>query len=151
MIYSFTSEAMPARLAVGGPRDQRGGRFSPDGRWFVYSSNETGRAEIYVQPYPELDRKYPVSVDGGIDPAWSRDSETIFYLSDGVMMAADITAEPEFSAGTPRELFRGQYEIDPWEDQSYGVFPDGDFAMIQRKPGSLRMRVITNFAASLPQ
>jgi Tol biopolymer transport system component len=68
-----------------------GGRFSPDGRWIAYQSNETGRAEIYVQPFPGPGPKSKVSSGGGVIPEWRADGRELFYLApDDQLMAVSI-------------------------------------------------------------
>ena len=82
------------------------GRFSPEGRWVAYTSNESGRAEVYVQRFP-LDRgKWLISTGGGAQPAWRRDGRELYFLSpDGYMMAVSTTPGAAFSAGEPKRLF----------------------------------------------
>ncbi len=86
------------------------GQFSPDVHWIAYVSDESGRSEIYVQPFPAPTgggSKTQVSRDGGNQPRWRRNGKELFYLSlDGNLMAVDVTEEPIFKAGTPRSLFR---------------------------------------------
>ena len=86
------------------------GRFSPDGRWIAYVSDESSRSEIYIQPFPAPPNggsKTPISRDGGSQPRWRRDGKELFYLSpDGKLMAADVTEGPIFKASVPRTLFQ---------------------------------------------
>jgi serine/threonine protein kinase len=79
------------------------GRFSPDNRFVAYASNESGRYEIYVQPFPRAsDGKKTISTAGGISPRWSGDGKELFYISpDSKMMAVEV-----FKAGIPRPLFQ---------------------------------------------
>jgi serine/threonine-protein kinase len=135
------------RQAIDGPGVQRAGAFSPDGGWFAYSSDESGRDEIYLRPYPDLDaRRYIVSREGGVDPHWSADSSELFYRNGDAMLVAEISPESEAVVGSPRELFHGHFHFQENEDQSFDVFPDGErFLMIQPTPESRReLRVITN-------
>ena len=68
------------------------GRFSPDGRWVAYQSNETGRAEVYVQPFPGPGPKSQVSVGGGTLPRWPRDGGELFYLApDNRLMVVSVS------------------------------------------------------------
>jgi dipeptidyl aminopeptidase/acylaminoacyl peptidase len=75
------------------PADERNPQVSPDGRWLAYSSNETGRSEIYVRPFPQGPGRIQVSVDGGVYPRWRRDGRELYFLnllSMGGMMAAEL-------------------------------------------------------------
>jgi Tol biopolymer transport system component len=82
------------------------GRLSPDGRWLAYTSNESGTWDVYVQPFPALDRKWRVSPDGGWRPAWRRDGKELFFMAaDQRLMAISITTSPSFVAGAPVALF----------------------------------------------
>jgi hypothetical protein len=83
--------------------DQPGG-FSPDGRWVVYHSDESGRNEIYVRRTDGTGKRWQVSNDGGIEPRWPRQDE-IIYLNGTKLMSAVVKTGPEFSAGVPQLLF----------------------------------------------
>ena len=79
--------------------------FAPDGRWVAYVSDESGRNEVYVLPFPGPGGKRQISTDGGGGPVWARDGRELFYLSGTQLMAVDIETDPTFRAGTPRRLF----------------------------------------------
>ena len=81
--------------------------FSPNGRWMAYSSSESGRSEIVVVPFPNTgDAKWPVSIDGGVEPWWSRDGREIFYRnSKQELVSARVEAEATFTVGTTTALF----------------------------------------------
>jgi Tol biopolymer transport system component len=82
------------------------GQFSPDGRWMAYSSNESGRREVYVQAFPNPGGKWQVSTDGGSFPRWRRDGKEIFYIAaDRKLMAVSVQANSTFQAGQPQPLF----------------------------------------------
>jgi Tol biopolymer transport system component len=107
-------------------------RFSPDGRWLAYISNESGRFEIYVQPYPGPGGKWQISTEGGTEPAWNPNGRELFYRSGDRMMAVDIATQPGFAAGKPRMLFEGPYEPAPITNPNYDVSPDGQrFLMLK--------------------
>ena len=89
--------------------DELQGAFSHDGRFVAYTSNESGRSEVYVQPYPAMDARAQVSTDGGSEPVWSHTGRELFFRQGKKMMAADVTASPLFSAGRPRVLFEGDF------------------------------------------
>jgi Tol biopolymer transport system component/tRNA A-37 threonylcarbamoyl transferase component Bud32 len=86
------------------------GRFSPNARWIAYASDESGRSEIYIQPFPAPPNggsKTLISRDGGSQPHWRRDGKELFYLSpDGKLMATDVTEGPILKASVPRTLFQ---------------------------------------------
>ncbi|HYL35863.1 MAG TPA: protein kinase [Bryobacteraceae bacterium] len=84
------------------------GRFSPDSRWIAYRSNESGRNEVYVQPFPPAagGGKWMVSKNGGVQPRWRRDGKELFYVApDGKLMAVDVSTQPVFKSGVPQALF----------------------------------------------
>jgi Tol biopolymer transport system component len=83
------------------------GRFSPDGRFVAYTSNESGASEIYVRPFPEANAgKWVVSSGGGNQPVWRGDGKELFYISaDSKMMAVNVSSVPTFKSGTPKALF----------------------------------------------
>jgi serine/threonine-protein kinase len=93
--------ARPIR-ATGG--DERFASFSPDGRWVVYQSDETGRPEIYVEPLPGPGQRVQVSADGGLEPVWARNGEIFFRHLDQIRVAATRLGET-FQAEPPRTLF----------------------------------------------
>jgi serine/threonine protein kinase/Tol biopolymer transport system component len=87
------------------PGEDLHGNFSPDGRLVAYTSNESGRFEVYVQTVPRSDRKWAVSTGGGYEPRWRADGREIYYLSeDRKLMAVSVGAGPSF--GIPQPLFQ---------------------------------------------
>ena len=91
------------------------GRFSPDGRWVAYVTNESGHYDVYVRPF-SLDPvgqvssaggKWLISGNGGSGPMWRQDGKELFYIDlDGKLMAVSVTAGSDFQAGVPRALFQ---------------------------------------------
>ena len=81
--------------------------FSPDGQWLAYYSDESGRAEVYVQPFPGPGERVRVSTDGGSQPRWKKDGSELFYLSlDGKLMAVGIRLGPSLQVDVPKTLFQ---------------------------------------------
>jgi Tol biopolymer transport system component len=86
--------------------NEQDGQFSPDGRWVAYTSNESGRTEVYAQSFPTGHGKWLVSTAGGDKPVWRADGKELYFLSpDGYMMAAGVTPGRAFSTGEPKRLF----------------------------------------------
>jgi len=106
--------------------------FSPDGHWLAYISDESGRYEVYAQPYPGPGGKYQISTEGGTEPVWNPNGKELFYRSGDKMMAVDITTKPGFSVGKPRMLFQGAFVPTTATGPDYDVSPDGQrFLMIK--------------------
>ena len=86
------------------------GRFSPNAHWIAYASDESGRSEIYIQPFPAPPNggsKTAISRDGGSQPRWRRDGKELFYVSsDGKLMAVDVSEKTMFNASVPKTLFQ---------------------------------------------
>jgi len=134
------------RSILNGPRAERTPKVSADGKWLAYQSNESGRFEIYVQPWPSLDRKYPVSVDGGGEPVWSRSGHELYFRKGRHIWVSRITTTPEFRADTPKILFdAGRFSADPYGDPSFDVDLKGRFIMIEDDPEArIELRVELN-------
>jgi Tol biopolymer transport system component len=96
-----------ARVVANTPFEEVLAQFSPDGRWVAYQTNESGRFEIVVQPFPDAGGKWQVSTGGGVTPRWRADGKEIYFLApDATMMAAPVTASGKtFESGTPMALF----------------------------------------------
>jgi serine/threonine protein kinase len=90
---------------------ERLGQFSPDGHWVAYISNESGRFEVYVRPFPTIagGGKWMISSGGGTQPRWRRDGKELFFISpDGMLIAVEVRQMPEFQVGSSKPLFQTQ-------------------------------------------
>jgi serine/threonine-protein kinase len=135
-------DTAPVPLVVT-PYDEMAIALSPDGRWLAYQSDETGRIEVFVRPFPNTgDAKVRVSSDGGTGPVWARDGRELFYLrGDNTMMAATVTAEPALRVGEPVPLFRLPAHLAELDAQWYtpwDIGPDGRFLMVRSAEGGRR-------------
>ena len=112
---------------------EMGPMFSPDGRWLAFVSDETGRDEVYVQPYPGPGRKRLISSAGGREPLWSPTGRELFYREGLAMMAVRVRTDPDFSTNKPEKLFEGRYGSEPISAHaSYDVSRDGQrFLMVK--------------------
>ena len=136
-------------------------KFSPDGRWVVYTSNETGAKEVYVAPFPNSSGgKWPVSNGGGSQPRWRRDGKELFYFApDSTLMAVDVTAAgSDFKLGVPKPLFRatvlggtGGGSGSSWR---WDISPDGQRFLINtavEEATSSPVTVVLNWQTALKQ
>jgi Tol biopolymer transport system component len=131
-------------------------QFSPDGRWLAYISDESGRFEVYVQPYPGPGGKWQISTEGGREPVWNHNGRELFYRSGDKMMAVDIVTQPGFTAGKPRTLFEGQYQPTAATFPNYDVSLDGQrFLMLkpvdQAQASPTQINVVLNWFEELKQ
>ena len=127
------------------------GAFSPDGRWVAYVSNESGRFEVYVAPFPGPGGKRQVSTGGGIQPRWRRDGTEIFYLApDNKLMAAAVNGRgASFEVGTVKPLFETRGAGLRYQ---YAVNPDGQRFLMNtasEQAASAPITVVVNWTAGL--
>ena len=138
------------------PFNEDFGKFAPNGRFIAYTSDESGRNEVYVQAFPTTGRKWQISVGGGALPHWRRDGKEIFYISpERKMVAVDVIADDStLEIGTPKVLFQTRLAGYPGPRNSYDVSADGqrflmnntlDQAMSLSTPNT----VVINWAADL--
>ncbi len=107
--------------------------LSPDGRWMAYTSNVAGDLEVFVRPFPDVtESRTQVSINGGTEPAWSRDGDALYYRTSDALMAASFTADTTFRVDARAELFAmGPRYIDRWWSRSYDVGRSGRFLLVQ--------------------
>jgi serine/threonine-protein kinase len=104
--------------------DERAATLSTDDRWLAYVSNESGRDEVYVRPFPDGSGRWQVSVAGGTEPRWRRDGAELFYRHADSLFAVAVQTGPAFSVGRRTLLFVGDYLAGP-RHANYDVHPDG--------------------------
>ncbi|HSG09384.1 MAG TPA: protein kinase [Longimicrobiales bacterium] len=121
-------------------------RFSPDGRWLAYGSNESGRYQVYVRPFPGPGPRIQVSDDGGGQPTWSRDGRRIFYTSGRAMMVANLETDPRspsLSVASRARLFEADFLGGPDSPvTTYDVNPDGRRFLLARAEDDARDRTV---------
>jgi Tol biopolymer transport system component len=123
--------------------NERNGKFSPDGKFVVYVSDESGRPEIYVRDFPKGNQKVQISNNGGGAPRWSRDGKEIFYIERRKLMAVSVATHPAFSPGTPTVLFEKRSMV----AANYDVAADGKrFIILDRaNENPLLIHVVNNW------
>jgi serine/threonine-protein kinase len=122
---------------------------SPGGRWMAYTSDETGRPEVYVRPFPNVSEgKWQVSREGGVSPVWGPYGRELFYRRGQEMILVSIETNPRFTQGTSRVLFTGSYLGGP--GRNYDIAPDGKrFVMIEAAPPRDELIVVSNWFEEL--
>jgi Tol biopolymer transport system component len=132
------------------PAYEAGARPSPDGRWLVYVSNESGRNEVYVRPFGGAERRWQISTDGGSQPVWNPNGREIFYRITDRMMAVDITTiGADVHLSVPRQLFARPYAYGAGITiANYDISKDGQrFIMVRDDATVGRLRVVLNWTA----
>ena len=134
---------------VTGPETESFPRFSPNGKWLVYQSNESGRFEIYVRPFPNNAARVPVSAGGGNEPLWGRDGRSLYYRGPvGEVIKVDVTTGDQFSIGASTTVSRGEY-LASSTHANWDIAPDGRILMLKRAGEASQMIVVHNWGKEL--
>jgi len=134
--------------------NERSARFSPDGHWLAYTSDETGSYEVYLAPFPVGGAKWQVSQGGGIEPMWTRDGTTLFYLTlGGKLMEARVKAKGSaVEIAVSHQLFQTPLLFSDLGPRTYTVALDGERFLVKGLPqGSApeSLTLVTNWTAGL--
>jgi serine/threonine-protein kinase len=126
--------------------------LSPDGNCLAYSSEESGRREVYVRPFPQRGGRWQVSTDGGVEPLWAHSGRELIYRNPAnELMSVDVRTEPTSSVGARRVLFdASDYERDLLAHVPYHITPDDQtFVFIKQDGGSRDLVVVLNWFEEL--
>jgi eukaryotic-like serine/threonine-protein kinase len=140
---------------VESPFDKIHGRFSPDGRWLAYATNDSGMYQIVVQSFPDPNGgKWQITAQGGVEPKWRHDGRELYYLGlDGKLMSVPVKDGRTFEAGTPAPLFETGLTVarpTASRDRRYDVSPDGRFLIVMPTQSNVApVTVVVNWAAGL--
>jgi len=134
-IWAMPMETRKPAPYIHGQANEVQPAFSPDGKWVAYVSDETGRAEIYVQPYPANGDKWTISTSGGVQPQWRSDGTELYFLTlSQQLQSVDVSVkDSRLDPGVPRLLFatRAVFPAGPLAPfRSYVVGPDGKSFLI---------------------
>ena len=114
---------------------ERNAALSRDGRWLAYQSNESGRFEIYVRPFPEVNAgRWQISTDGGAWPVWSPNGDELFYRGPSGLMAQTFETDPTFTSGALTQLFA--WEFVGRQNRRMAVLPDGARFLLFKNVGT---------------
>ncbi len=120
--------------------NERAPKLSPDGRYVAYLSNESGRDEAYVRPFPGGGRKWPVSTNGASQIRWGRNGRELFYAEAGALVVVPVRTTPEFAAGAATRLF-SHAAFTSQTEPNYDVSADGQRILLPERVGG-RERMI---------
>jgi hypothetical protein len=132
-------------------------RFSPDGQWLAYTSDETRRDEIYVQPYLSLDRRVAVCTPGGFEPVWSRDSRRLYFRTTDRVMVTSITSSSPLEFASPKPLFADRFVIAQGDTHTHFDVDDAGRPLLIENPRAgevarrLQIQVVLNWIETLKQ
>jgi len=149
-LVSLDSTRSPVPL-LQNPANEVAPALSPDGRWLAYVSTESGRAEVYVQSFPAMGARVPISLDGGTEPVWSPRGNELFYRSGAALLAATVRPGPVFGVLRRTLLFSDRNYLADLTHQVYDVAPDGrHFLMVRNLGGTSHLTVTLNQFRNLP-
>jgi eukaryotic-like serine/threonine-protein kinase len=145
---AMSGDTTPKRVG-NGAFGETGGRFSPDGKWVAYGSSEAGSGQVYVRPFPGLNARYQVSLNGGATPVWSADMRRIYYVAERQLMAATITSFQPFTIGA-RDAVLGRAFSFGGTHADYDVARDGRSFIALRSPDQdVQLVIVHNWASEL--
>jgi hypothetical protein len=131
--------------------------FSPDGKWIAYSSGESGRSEVYVQPFPATGGRWQISTAGGDQALWSASGQEMFFIGlDRKLFSVAVKAGSTFDVGPPELLFQTRVPASGITDErnNYAPSPDGKQILLNSLAESAAdspLTVVLNWEASLPK
>jgi eukaryotic-like serine/threonine-protein kinase len=134
------------RVFLGTDAAEAGPAFSPDGSLLAYSSDETGRNEVYVRPFPGPGARVRVSQNGGVEPAWSHDGRLVYFRNGTHMMSAEVRRVPELAAGEERTLFRDDFVR--MQTRNYDLLSPTEFIMVERGRAQGALHLLVNGLAA---
>jgi hypothetical protein len=142
-----------AKVFLRTPFEEAAAQFSPDARFVVYASDESGRNEVYVRDFPNGANKWQVSSNGGTAPRWRRDGREILFVENRAILSVPVSTHPAFSPGPPARLFERRYfrfEFPPAESfyPQYDVSADGKRFYVLNEPARdrpLSIHVVHNW------
>ena len=123
-------------------------RFSPNGKWVAYSSDESGVREVYVTPFPGPGARVQVSLGGGDEPVWSPDGRRLFYVHNQAIVAVNVKESPTFSVANRTQLFEGEF-LFTYVHANYDVSPNGKEFVLVKGAGDAQAFVIHDWRAQL--
>lgn len=137
-----------ARPIAAGGQGAYGARFSPDGKWITYTSTESGVEEVYVRPFPSLERQYRISLAGGSTPVWSPDGRRIYYVNGGQLIAATVGSLSPFTVASRATILSRGFSFGAVH-ADYDVGRDGTVLAFLSPNEGTQIVVVRNLGAEL--
>jgi Tol biopolymer transport system component len=158
-IWGYSPEAKKATpLITIPPSAQSGSRFSPDGKWLAYESNETGRAEVYVDSMPRSGQRTQITKNGGARPVWSADGTKLFFDNNSPtamqLFYVNVRTQPAFTASDPQPMpITGFIQPPGTYRRQFDITPDGRQFLMMFPPVPVRPRIeiVSNWVEQLKQ
>lgn len=146
---ALSGDSTPRAIANSARAIETMPRISPDGRWIAFNTNESGRDEVVVQPFPGPGGRVQVSVGGGTEPVWSRDGRRLFYRGEAQLVAATIAAGATFRVVARDTLFTDSFVYAANPHANYDVTPDGTGFIFLKSESEGELVVVANWRAEL--
>jgi serine/threonine protein kinase len=137
------------RRFLAGPGRKRSGRFSPDGKWMAFVSDETGENHVYVTAYPGPGPTVAVSTKGGLSPIWSADGRELFFRLGSKLLVARMSSAAPLGFSAPVEVFDGPYTLDLMGHQREDVSSDGRRFLMVENSDDFPIIIVQNWALEL--
>jgi len=148
LVLPLAGNRVPVSILTG-VNDEKHPRVSPDGRLLAYTSNETGREEVYLRALSGPAARVRVSTGGGGEPLWSPDGRRLYYRARAALMAATVGTSPALAISKRDTLFTGQFSTSPWHP-NYDVAPDGkSFVMVRPVEEPRQLILVVNWIEEL--
>ncbi|HKT08423.1 MAG TPA: protein kinase [Gemmatimonadaceae bacterium] len=144
---ALTGDTTPHPIAANPSAIEIMPRISPNGKWIAFTTDESGRNEVVVQPFPGPGGRVQVSVNGGAEPVWSRDGRRLFYRGDGMLMAATLGPGPAFSVVRHDSVLTDTYVFAGNPHANYDVMPDGTHFIFLKSADDGELVVVSNWDA----
>jgi DNA-binding winged helix-turn-helix (wHTH) protein/Tol biopolymer transport system component len=152
-IFVYDAASQSIRALVHTSSNEFGPALAPDGRSFAYTSDESGRFEVYLAPFPEFGAKTQISVGGGAEPLWSPDGRQVYYRNGPGVMRAEIDGSSRQRIGAPQRIAEGPYQPGAVAGlPNYDVAGDGSLLMIAQAAAQAqpdRLSIVINWFADI--
>jgi Tol biopolymer transport system component len=146
---ALTGDTSAQPIAINQAAIETMARLSPDGRWVAFSTNESGRDEVVVQPFPGPGGRIQVSTNGGTEPVWGRDGRRLFYRGERQLMAATIRPGPPFTVTSRDTVLADTYVYASNPHANYDVMPDGEHFIFLEPDNAGELIVVANWTSVL--